>query len=104
MADLYAIKGGVNILYEAKEGEDLEAVKAYAATMVDRERFFIHDILSVEKSSAASFDVVAVSQADYDRLVDDAGRYNAMRNHGVDNWCGYDDAMQEYREWKEGDE
>lgn len=42
---------------------------------------------------------VTLSQAEYEKLDADAMKFNAMRNHGVDNWCGYDDAMQEYRDY-----
>jgi hypothetical protein len=41
---------------------------------------------------------VTLTETEFNAMQADAWKYNALRNHGVDNWCGWDDAMQEYRE------
>ena len=44
---------------------------------------------------------VLVDIEELDRLRDDSDFLNALRNNGVDNWCGYDEALREYCEEKE---
>ena len=42
-------------------------------------------------------DVVTMSKAEYDDFYDDYLFLNCLRNAGVDNWCGYDYAQEEYQ-------
>jgi hypothetical protein len=46
---------------------------------------------------------VTISKKEYDQLQDDSALLAFLRNHGVDNWCGWDDASTDYWAWK-GDE
>ena len=48
-------------------------------------------------------DVVEISQEEYDQLVDDALLLNCLRNAGVDNWDGWDFAIEAYHEQTESD-
>ena len=41
---------------------------------------------------------ITITQEEYDQLEKDSLLLNALRNQGVDNWCGWDDAIEEYRE------
>lgn len=41
---------------------------------------------------------ISITLAEYDQLEKDSLLLNALRNAGVDNWCGWDDAIEEYRE------
>jgi hypothetical protein len=36
------------------------------------------------------------------KLLDDEFKLECLEGYGVDNWCGYDDAMSEY--WESKDE
>lgn len=47
---------------------------------------------------------VTISKSIYDELVLRGFKLQCLENHGVDNWCGYDDAMQEYRGEEDEDE
>lgn len=38
----------------------------------------------------------------FDELLDDSLKLNYLRNHGVDNWDGYGDAMEEFHNSQEG--
>lgn len=44
-------------------------------------------------------DVVTMSLDDYNEFLRTEAWENALRSAGVDNWCGYDWAMDEYREF-----
>ena len=41
-------------------------------------------------------DVVRISRQEYEHLKDRAYKLDCLEAHGVDNWEGYDDAMDEY--------
>lgn len=41
---------------------------------------------------------ISITLAEYDQLEKDSLLLNALRNQGVDNWDGWDDAIEEYRE------
>ncbi len=41
---------------------------------------------------------ITVSKRLYDELLDDSEMLRALRNHGVDNWEGYDEAIREYHD------
>jgi hypothetical protein len=43
-----------------------------------------------------SKDVVTISRKEYDSLVEDAFLLECLRNAGVDNWEGWDYALQEF--------
>ncbi len=49
-------------------------------------------------------EMVTISKREYDQLYDDSMLLNALRNFGVDNWCGWDEAREEYWAWKEENE
>ena len=36
-----------------------------------------------------------LSQAEYDETLRDQAKLYALEAHGVDNWCGYDDALED---------
>ena len=49
--------------------------------------------------------VVTITADQYEQLLEDSSRLSALRAAGVDNWDGYDYAMEILREWEEeGDE
>ena len=50
--------------------------------------------------------VVTISADQYEGLLEDSLWLSALRGAGVDNWDGYDYAMELLREWEEevGDE
>lgn len=39
---------------------------------------------------------VTILQAEYDQLIEDATLLSCLRNAGVDNWEGWDDACEAY--------
>lgn len=43
---------------------------------------------------------IIVDEKEYDNLWDRYQKLCALEGAGVDNWCGYDDAMDAYREMK----
>ncbi len=42
-------------------------------------------------------EMVTITKKEYDSLQDDALFLNCLQNAGVDNWCWYDTAVEEYR-------
>lgn len=46
--------------------------------------------------------MITITQEEYNRLQDSEWKLECLEAMGVDNWPGYDDAMEMYRE--EGDE
>jgi hypothetical protein len=44
---------------------------------------------------------VTIPKAEYERLLNDSEMLNCLVACGVDNWQGYDDAMELYREGEE---
>lgn len=44
-----------------------------------------------------------ISKEEYDELVESDRKLNALENWGVDNWCGYDDAMSSLNDEDEDD-
>lgn len=44
-------------------------------------------------------DVVTMSKSEYDDLMDDYLFLNCLRNAGVDNWDGYDFAIEAYSQY-----
>lgn len=46
-------------------------------------------------------EMITISKKYFDDLVDDQNLLNALQNAGVDNWEGYDYAMEEYQEGKD---
>lgn len=46
-------------------------------------------------------EMITITKGLYDSLIDDSAKLAALENWGVDNWSGYDDAMDEYRNNKE---
>lgn len=43
-------------------------------------------------------ETVTISKKEYDSLKDDAFRLQCLEGAGVDNWQGYDFAMEEYNQ------
>jgi hypothetical protein len=43
-------------------------------------------------------EVVTIPKKEYDSLLDDARKLQALESAGVDNWTWYDVAMEEYRD------
>jgi hypothetical protein len=43
-------------------------------------------------------EMITITKAEYDELQDDATLLNCLRNAGVDNWDGWDFAIEEYQE------
>lgn len=39
---------------------------------------------------------VSISLKEYSKLLDDSSLLNCLRNAGVDNWCGYEEAQEMY--------
>lgn len=42
-------------------------------------------------------EMVTISKSEYESLKEDSEKLNALECLGVDNWCGYDDAMNYLR-------
>jgi hypothetical protein len=42
--------------------------------------------------------LVKEARIEYEKLKDDSNRLESLQCYGVDNWQGYDDAMQYYSE------
>lgn len=51
---------------------------------------FFGRLISIENSN------IKISKEEYEELCDASGKYYALERWGVDNWTGYDDAMQTY--------
>lgn len=47
---------------------------------------------------------VTIAKSHYAQLLDDQYKLECLEAAGVDNWSGYDDAMEMYREGEEEDE
>lgn len=43
-------------------------------------------------------EMVTITKSEYEELLDDSRKLSALECMGVDNWCGYDEAMQYYNE------
>lgn len=43
-------------------------------------------------------ELVVIPKAEYEGLLEASNKLDALEGHGVDNWCGYDDAMSSLRE------
>lgn len=43
-------------------------------------------------------DSVTISKAEYQQLLDDSNFLNKLYAHGVDNWSGFDDAVDDFEE------
>ena len=41
---------------------------------------------------------ISISEEDYDSLLKDSILLNCLQMMGVDNWDGYDDAIEQYQE------
>lgn len=48
-------------------------------------------------------DTVTISKKEYDELQDESAMLAALDAAGVDNWSGYDDALNMLAEWEEED-
>lgn len=48
-------------------------------------------------------ETITISKKEYDSLKDDAFCLQCLQNAGVDNWQGYDFAMEEYLQIKNED-
>lgn len=44
---------------------------------------------------------VQISKSQYEKLLDDSAKLNALENGGVDNWEWYDESLTEYHEAKQ---
>ena len=42
--------------------------------------------------------LIEITEEHYDELINDACKLLALQNAGVDNWSGYDDAVEVYEE------
>ncbi len=50
-------------------------------------------------------ETVTISRAEYEDLLDESALLNCLRNAGVDNWDGWEYALEEYQEYlQSGDE
>lgn len=47
---------------------------------------------------------ITIPLKEYNELLEDSAKFNALEAYGVDNWCGYGDAMQSLLEDEEDDE
>lgn len=41
-------------------------------------------------------ETITISKLEYNRLLEHSNKLSALESYGVDNWQGYDDAMQYY--------
>ena len=46
-------------------------------------------------------ELIAISKKEYEALKQDSNKLEALVCFGVDNWCGYDEAMSEYYSYEE---
>lgn len=47
-----------------------------------------------------NIETVTISKREYEELEKDCLLLNALRSVGVDNWDGYDIALEQYNEWR----
>ena len=47
-----------------------------------------------------STEMVTIPKSEYYSLIDRDVLLSCLENRGVDNWDGYDGAIQEYRDWQ----
>lgn len=47
---------------------------------------------------------ITISKAEYEYLISEEMFLQCLRRHGVDNWEGFDDAVDTYNEWEESRE
>lgn len=43
-------------------------------------------------------EMITITKEEYEQLLDDSKKLNCLECCGVDNWGGWDDAMEIYRE------
>jgi hypothetical protein len=48
-------------------------------------------------------ETITISRKEYDEMLEEIEELNALREAGVDNWCGIDEAMELLREWHRED-
>lgn len=41
-------------------------------------------------------EMITITKKEYEELQKDSWKLCCLENYGVDNWCGYSDAMEEY--------
>lgn len=46
-------------------------------------------------------ETVTITKQEYEHLLEYAEKFSCLEAHGVDNWGGYGDAMQEYYEGRD---
>lgn len=46
-------------------------------------------------------ETVTITKTEYENLKKDSCKLACLDNYGVDNWCGYSDAMEEYSNYYE---
>ena len=46
-------------------------------------------------------DTIEIPLKEYEELIQSSLMLECLTGCGVDNWCGYDDAMELFEEWEE---
>ena len=49
-------------------------------------------------------EIIVITNKEYENLLERDNMLSALEGAGVDNWCGYDDAMDFVDQWKKEDE
>ena len=62
-----------------------------SALSCDRIHFVMDSAMSDDKK-------ISISEEEYDSLLKDSILLNCLQMMGVDNWDGYDDAIEQYQE------
>jgi len=78
--------------------------------MLDDSEVVIHNVYSNQSVDEENMEhsienaVVTITYEELMRLREDSFKLQCLRNHGVDNWCGYGEAMRDFYEQSDGDE
>ena len=51
-------------------------------------------IINIKEGAKIMEEMVTITKDEYESLIEDSKKLNALEIMGVDNWCGYGDAME----------
>ena len=71
---------------------------------INSEKHYVFDEETAEtkENLGMNEEMVTITKEEYDNLLDSDSKLSALEGAGVDNWEGYDYAMEEYEAEKEG--
>lgn len=56
----------------------------------------MEESVHINNKRRIAMEMITITKSEYDSLIDDAHKLQCLEGAGVDNWDGYDFAMEEY--------